>query len=141
MKIQESFLPSFSFIFFSTGSDCRFREFHPSSVILGVFVIFIIFILIFCESLACICCFVVCLIYLLFCCLSYLCVVLLFVLFICCFVVCLIYLLFCCLSYLFVVLLFVLFICCFVVCLLQTEMQSRSMKVKFDLEGRLAVIR
>ena len=27
-----------SFIFFSTGSDSRFWEFHPSSVILGVFV-------------------------------------------------------------------------------------------------------
>ena len=40
----------FSFIFFSTGSDSRFWEFHPSSVILGVFVF--IFILIFCESLA-----------------------------------------------------------------------------------------
>ena len=46
MKIQESFLPSF--IFFSTGSDSRFWEFHPSSVILGVFVFFFIF----CESLA-----------------------------------------------------------------------------------------
>ena len=31
MKIQESFLPSF--ILFSTGSDSRFWEFHPSSVI------------------------------------------------------------------------------------------------------------
>ena len=39
----------FSFIF-STGSDSCFWEFHPSSVILGVFVFF--FILIFCESLA-----------------------------------------------------------------------------------------
>ena len=38
------------FIFFSTGSDSRFWEFHPSSVILGVFVFF--FVLIFCESLA-----------------------------------------------------------------------------------------
>ena len=38
-----------SFILFSTGSDSRFWEFHPSSVILGVFVFF--FILIF-ESLA-----------------------------------------------------------------------------------------
>ena len=33
MKILESFLPSF--IFFSTGSDSRFWEFHPSSVILS----------------------------------------------------------------------------------------------------------
>ena len=49
MKIQESFLSS-SLIFFSTGSDSCFWEFHPSSVILGVFVFF--FILIFCESLA-----------------------------------------------------------------------------------------
>ena len=40
----------FSSFFFSTGSDSRFWEFHPSSVILGVFVFF--FILIFCESLA-----------------------------------------------------------------------------------------
>ena len=47
LKIQESFP---SFIFFSTGSDSCFWEFHPSSVILGVFVFF--FILIFCESLA-----------------------------------------------------------------------------------------
>ena len=39
-----------SFIFFSTGSNNRFWEFHPSSVILGVFVFF--FILTFCESLA-----------------------------------------------------------------------------------------
>ena len=47
------FLPSFPFfIFFSTGSDIRFWEFHPSSVILGVFVFFFFFILIFCESLA-----------------------------------------------------------------------------------------
>ena len=36
------------FHFFSTGSDSRFWEFHPSSVILGVFVFF--FVLIFCES-------------------------------------------------------------------------------------------
>ena len=49
VKIQESFLLP-SFIFFSTGSDSHFWEFHPSSVILGVFVFF--FMLIFCESLA-----------------------------------------------------------------------------------------
>ena len=30
-----------TFIFFSTGSDSRFWEFHPSSVILGVFVFFL----------------------------------------------------------------------------------------------------
>ena len=43
--------------FISTGSDSCFWEFHPSSVILGVFVFFI---LIFCESLhACIKIFVV----------------------------------------------------------------------------------
>ena len=46
MKIQESFLSSF--IFFSTGADSCFWEFHLSSMILGVFVFF--FILIFCES-------------------------------------------------------------------------------------------
>ena len=51
MKIQESFLPSFFFISSPLGQTTVSGN-HPSSVILGVFVFFFIFILIFCESLA-----------------------------------------------------------------------------------------